>query len=135
MDIKEYKKQWQQKNAEKHRLYSKKYRLKYPEKIKAYTVKWRIENPAKQKRKELVRRALKAKAVGNYSPKNLILKFVYYGNKCIYCNTTENLTIEHKIPLSRGGTNWLANLAPACGSCNKAKKNYKIYANKNSRPE
>jgi 5-methylcytosine-specific restriction endonuclease McrA len=31
------------------------------------------------------------------------------------------LSIEHRIPLSRGGSNWPANLAPACKTCNSSK--------------
>ena len=31
-------------------------------------------------------------------------------------------TIDHKIPLSRGGTNDLENLQPMCGECNRRKR-------------
>lgn len=50
---------------------------------------------------------------------------------CVYCPTLllsktvggkSNKTIDHKIPISKGGTNWLINLQLLCFSCN-AKKN------------
>ena len=37
--------------------------------------------------------------------------------KCGKCKTTENLTINHKIPLSQGGTNESENLEILCRKC------------------
>ena len=44
--------------------------------------------------------------------------------RCCWCNghlTIESATIEHIIPLSRGGTNELRNLDMACIPCNTAR--------------
>jgi hypothetical protein len=41
---------------------------------------------------------------------------------CTYCGSTEAITIEHRMPLIRGGTNELSNLAAACKSCNSRKQ-------------
>lgn len=46
-----------------------------------------------------------------------------YGNKCYYCGSTGKITLEHLLPVSRGGTNELSNLRPACPSCNYSKHN------------
>ncbi len=46
-----------------------------------------------------------------------------YADTCIYCGSTEKITIEHLTPVSRGGTNKATNLAPACLSCNSSKRN------------
>ena len=41
--------------------------------------------------------------------------------KCQYCGATDNLTIDHVVPRSKGGgTNW-KNLITACKSCNAKK--------------
>ena len=42
---------------------------------------------------------------------------------CVYCYSNEKLTIDHIVPLSRGGTNEMNNLVLACKSCNSAKHN------------
>ena len=45
---------------------------------------------------------------------------------CIYCMkklTNEKATLEHKLPLARGGSNNIRNLDIACVSCNSRKKN------------
>ena len=45
------------------------------------------------------------------------------GYACVYCGATDDLTIDHRIPLSRGGNNSLSNLCAACLRCNQAKYN------------
>jgi 5-methylcytosine-specific restriction endonuclease McrA len=50
-------------------------------------------------------------------------KFVYWGNRCWMCGTSERLTIDHVKPLSKGGWHVLANIRPACLSCNCSKNN------------
>lgn len=45
------------------------------------------------------------------------------GWKCIACGATKELTLDHRIPISRGGTNADSNLQTMCVSCNKAKGN------------
>ena len=42
---------------------------------------------------------------------------------CIYCNSKENLTIDHITPLSRNGDNNMNNLVLSCKSCNSSKHN------------
>jgi len=43
------------------------------------------------------------------------------GWKCVECGAHDNLTVDHIIPLSKGGTDDLANLQTMCGSCNSRK--------------
>lgn len=43
------------------------------------------------------------------------------GGHCQHCGTTEDLTIDHIIPIFKGGTNDPANLQTLCRSCNSKK--------------
>lgn len=43
-----------------------------------------------------------------------------YGERCIYCGAPAD-TRDHLIPTSRGGQNVMANLRPACQTCNVTK--------------
>lgn len=41
---------------------------------------------------------------------------------CGYCGATGKLECDHKIPVSRGGSDDLSNLVTACFSCNRSKR-------------
>lgn len=46
------------------------------------------------------------------------------GRRCVYCGIglgLENATLDHVIPLSRGGSHHPGNLVAACQSCNQRK--------------
>ena len=45
----------------------------------------------------------------------------------MYCGSTENITCEHIIPVSRGGTNAPDNLGPACVDCQLAKSDRLVF--------
>lgn len=44
-------------------------------------------------------------------------------NKCQYCGKSDDLTIDHVIPRSRGGADSWENLVAACNKCNHRKGN------------
>lgn len=41
--------------------------------------------------------------------------------RCKYCGATENLTIDHKVPIKQGGKDELKNLQCLCKRCNGTK--------------
>jgi tetratricopeptide (TPR) repeat protein len=41
-----------------------------------------------------------------------------YKQKCIYCGEEKQLTMDHVIPISKGGHHVKENIVPACRSCN-----------------
>lgn len=59
--------------------------------------------------------------------------------RCEYCQSwadyaTETFAVEHIVPLSRGGTSTLENLALACSGCNGHKYNRVVEALHLNRP-
>lgn len=69
-----------------------------------------------------MRKARLRGAAGHCSVPQWLAKLAYYGHRCVYCGCTDAaLTRDHKIPLSHGGSNWPANLVPACMRCNISK--------------
>lgn len=46
---------------------------------------------------------------------------------CIYCGSTEDLSFDHIIPLSKGGPDIISNQVLACRSCNSSKRDKDIF--------
>lgn len=44
-----------------------------------------------------------------------------YRHRCAYCHHRRPLTIDHVVPLARGGSHTASNVVPACQSCNSRK--------------
>lgn len=44
-----------------------------------------------------------------------------HNHQCVYCRGTEDISMDHVIPLSRGGRHTKANVEPACLRCNRRK--------------
>ena len=61
--------------------------------------------------------------VEGYEPFVVTTIFQRDGAKCKSCYRQDNLTIDHIIPTSKGGTNEESNLQVLCERCNKKKGN------------
>lgn len=123
----EYRKNYKKTHLSAQRHYSKKYRLVHPEyKIKIKT--WRILNSDKVMIYNKIRKHANRTA-GTLDYIAFIEKFNSLDKKCVYCRqpltlakySINSLTIDHDIPIKRGGTNIIINLLPACRSCNSKK--------------
>lgn len=52
--------------------------------------------------------------------------------ECHYCGvrlTDSEITLDHIVPRSKGGSNWISNFVPACLCCNGKRKNkpYRLF--------
>ena len=72
-------------------------------------------------------------AVSSSEAKRLWKKSIkdVWNRKCAYCDSEENLTLDHIIPQSRGGKDNKTNVVCACKSCNllKGYTNWKDWFN------
>lgn len=80
-----------------------------------------LRNSISLRQSKKIRDNLRRKAPGRFTREELVLRFDMYGNRCQHCGTTENLTIDHIIPLKLGGTHFIDNIQPLCKSCNPRK--------------
>lgn len=85
--------------------------------------KWRQDHPGRVREAGRRRRARKLSAAGaEYTTDALIAgRVAMFGGCCYYCGVADAGTIDHRIPLIRGGSHWPANLVPCCVSCNSRK--------------
>lgn len=124
-------------DPEKHRAARRKWRQENPEKDKESSAKFRRNNREKRSRQQSVytknnpdkvshlrhrRRDRISQAPSEFIPqKELDVLFSYFDNRCAYCFDMKPLTLDHIIPVARGGGYTLNNIAPCCKSCNSSK--------------
>ena len=95
------------------------YRKNNPEKGLERTRRWIRENPEKKQAARERYRALKQNAKSEpYDFKDICR---HYGSYCLKCRKQKKLTIDHIIPLSKGGDDVANNIQPLCFSCNSSK--------------
>jgi 5-methylcytosine-specific restriction endonuclease McrA len=72
------------------------------------------------------RKAQKLQNGGDFTAQEWLDLCEFYGNRCLCCGEQVPLTIDHVIPLSKGGRNSIDNLQPLCLSCNNIKQDKTI---------
>lgn len=151
-------KRFYKRNREKRALHSKKWREQNPALAEFFTLQWRAKNQEKMKlsykkyslnNKEKIRardhknRAQRLSVEGFFT-KNDILSILQEQNYlCIYCQRDLKKIgyhIDHRIPITKRGTNWPINLQCLCQRCNLRKGNkgpyeFILYLNRVELPE
>lgn len=86
----------------------------------AYSLQWAKDNP---ERAALTSRLKKQRrrAAGVFTAADWERIQAQYGHQCLACGSSGPLTIDHVIPVSKGGENTAANVQPLCGPCNSSK--------------
>ena len=127
---------WRMDNLEKHRELSMDYARRHPEKARLKGQRYRERHP--ERSRESVRkyqkahpdqcradghnyRARKRKAKGRITAQDHKQLLEIANHKCLACGTDEDLTIDHVIPLIKGGRNSIENTQVLCRSCNSSK--------------
>lgn len=121
-------------NGCKSRNAKRRYKDQYRH-IRAYHSAYRKDNPDLYRISGWKRRVSERSAPGRAAPAQIEARVSFYGRLCWICGCDwdalpkSDQTIDHVIPLARGGSNWPANLRPACRSCNsrKGKTHHKEY--------
>ena len=99
----------------------KNYRKRNKDRINKMRREWLKRNPHKASCYSNKRRAALNKSESNYTINEWTNLCNTTGNKCLQCNKQEELTVDHIIPISKGGNNDISNIQPLCGSCNSSK--------------
>ena len=82
---------------------------------------WEHNNPDKVSVYNVKRKALKLNALGHFTAQEWKALKEKYGNICLKCRKKKKLTVDHIVPLSKGGSNYISNVQPLCKSCNSKK--------------
>lgn len=90
-----------------------------------YARKWRKQN--REAYRAINRRVSrrhwhrKRAAVGTYTEAEWQALCAQHHYCCVCCGQRLPLTVDHIVPLSKGGTNFIDNIQPLCRSCNSRK--------------
>ena len=136
--LRERQRKWREANPEKKKAIGARYHLKHRERLNAkqraknrsperrhfmreYAPQHRAANPDLYRTYSHNRNA-RRKAGGTHTVAEWLAKLAEHNGRCVYCGTDQDITRDHDTPLSRGGTNTIDNIVPACGSCNYRKQ-------------
>jgi 5-methylcytosine-specific restriction endonuclease McrA len=114
-------------NAEKAREADRRYREKNREAIRARDRAWHAKTADRWVVYHNNRRGRLRQAEGSHTTHDIEALFDAQAGGCLYCNVPlvfaecDSIHVDHKTPLSRGGSNWPSNLALACMPCNLQK--------------
>lgn len=134
-----YRKQHKEKMSKKSKLYYLKNKIRLLNNAKIYYEKIRSNpklksqlnerkrlnyknNPTRRRLEFRIRESRIRANGGTFSKKDWLTLLELHSNKCYYCGSSDNLTIDHMTPISRGGKNIKENIVPACFSCNFRKR-------------
>lgn len=124
-------------NPERDRMFSDRWKQSNSDRVREYNrIAWqsidrdalnerrrerRKSNPDLYRALEHNYRARKRNAEGVLTAAVIAEVFKLHGDSCLACGATENIQIDHVVPLALGGTNLIDNLQPLCISCNSSK--------------
>ena len=113
-------KRWRKRHPEAHRAYPRRYHAANAARLDARVKAWHAAHPEVRTAMRQRRRAREASG-GSFTSAEWRAVVKAYEGRCGYCGLERPLEPDHRIPLWRGGSNVIANVIPACGSCNRRK--------------
>lgn len=121
---------WAKANPDKCQAKDRRYKEKHPGRKAETKRQWRKENPLRDQATAQRRLALKQAAIvpGRPVTDDVIAKRFALFKGCCFCSADRKLTLEHMVPLSKGGLHVEENLLGSCLSCNSGKKDRPVEA-------
>jgi 5-methylcytosine-specific restriction endonuclease McrA len=117
---------WARDNKERHNANSRAWREANKERAAAITSAWVKRNPDKANAQTNARRARLRNVGGHYTATDIQLLRQQQNDCCAAPHCGIHLagkgTVDHIVPLVRGGSNWPENLQLLCKSCNSKKQ-------------
>ena len=86
------------------------------------TRRYKLKKPLAVRLNKIRRRVMTNNAKGTVTTQQAQWRIDMWGGMCYLCGV-DYTALDHVIPLSKGGTNYPANLRPICTSCNSSKSN------------
>lgn len=117
----EAKQRWYKENREKKLEYDRLWREKNRDRQLKNVRRWHKENKERTRELDRRRRARKLGAQGAFTTQQWVELCKTHKHICLCCGEKKPLTVDHVIPLSKGGSNDISNIQPLCMACNMSK--------------
>jgi 5-methylcytosine-specific restriction endonuclease McrA len=119
----DYERNWNAAHKESRRESMRKWQERNKEHLAAYNAAY-IKTRPEANRQKWQRYRARQLANANYQISAKDMRRLY-SSPCFYCGRKEeSMTVDHVIPLIRGGANGIGNLVTACRSCNSSKQHW-----------
>ena len=120
---------WQKQNRRKVNAATQRYHKRYPQKTQVWQKKSYRKYYQSEKGQHCYRRcndnrrSRKRHAEGCHTPGDIKRQYIKQAGRCFWCSQPvgDSYHVDHIIPLSRFGTDWLSNIVIACPFCNDSK--------------
>lgn len=117
-------------NAAKERARKQRWQTENREQQREANRRWQRENPDKSASKKRNRDARLRAAHGQHTASDVAAQFRRQKGRCYYCdckmtarrNQPNTRTVDHVVPIARGGSNGPENIVIACAACNFSKQ-------------
>jgi len=112
---------WRERHPDAHRAENARYYARNAERLNERIADYHRANPAVVRAKSQKHRALRLTADGAFTSQEWKDLIRAYDDRCAYCGGEAPLEPDHRVALSRGGSNRIENILPACHRCNARK--------------
>jgi 5-methylcytosine-specific restriction endonuclease McrA len=112
---------WRKAHPEKHNADSRAYYARHRDEALVQSAAYHRAHPEIRKASDSRRRLWKIGTGASYTAAEWLALVGSYGGRCGYCHQPLPLHADHRVPLSRGGSNTIDNIIPACARCNTRK--------------
>ena len=128
--MREYQRNYRADDPERHKKYIKRHREKHPERATISAQKWQAKNPSRVRANKNAarhrRRARLKGGGGSHTATEAANLRLYQKDRCAHPWCRKNLKgggeKDHKIPVSRGGSDNIENIQWLCKKCNREKR-------------
>ena len=117
----EFHQRYREANPDESRDRNQRWREANPERAREASRRWDKENPDKKHAKQHRYRASLTGNGGSYTVQEWTTICACQAYRCACCGDKKPLTVDHILPVSMGGKNYISNIQALCGKCNSTK--------------
>jgi 5-methylcytosine-specific restriction endonuclease McrA len=113
---------WRQRHPDKHNAEGRDFYARHKERLAPYFAAYIRSHRELRQAIRARRRSRELAAEGQHTTEEWIALLETHRYRCAYCGADGPLEPDHRVPLVRGGSNYIDNILPACRRCNSRKR-------------